>query len=238
MPKLKTEVENFTETWKYFSVSDLKNFLEKENVKYEKGSIYQYLNKIKEENEIFDAGHGWYSILEKEFELETDPVEEFVSKFDEKYPELDFSVWSTEQIAPYFHHLPTKFVSFVYVDRNFHTAIFDYLRHEYDANLVLKNPGKNEAKDRYFIDQKPIVLRHFISQSQEEGHYASIEKILVDLYREEKKIGIVGESEYVRIFNNIVFDWRINVAKMLRYAGRRECKEYITNLLMSEKREN
>jgi len=238
MPKLKKKIEKFTHSKKYFSVSDVEDSLKDGNMEFEKGSVYQYLNQLKSEHKIFDAGYGWYSILEKKFELDREPVEDFVSKFDEKYPELDFSVWSTEQIAPYFHHLPTKFVSFVYVDRNFHSAIFDYLRHEYENHLILKNPGKNEAQDRYFIDQKPIVLRHFISQSQEEGHYASIEKILVDLYMEEKKIGIVGESEYVRIFNNIVFDWRINVARMLRYAGRRECKEYIKNLLVSEKGKN
>jgi hypothetical protein len=55
---------------------------------------------------------------------------------------------------------------------------------------------------------------------------------------EEKKLGVVGEAEYVEIFNNIVFERRINVAKMLRYAGRRVCKEEIKNILTSEKNKN
>lgn len=238
MVTVKEALVKFIGRKKYFSINECRENLSEKGIDFNSNTVKQYLYDLRSNREIYNAGTSWYSTLKDEFDLQTEPVERLVLSFDEKYPDLEFSVWSTEQIASFFHHLPTRFATFIYVDRDFHAPIFDYLRNDYDDHLVLKNPGKNEAADHFFIDQNPIVLRHYISQSREDNHFASIEKILVDLFMEEKKLGVVGEAEYLEIFNNIVFERRINVAKMLRYSGRRECKEEIKKLLMSEKNKN
>ena len=232
MSAIKTQVEMSIQGKKYLSVeqvkTELKNKLDRE---IKDRTIKQYLYNLKKVGKLFDAGRGWYSTIEQEFKLDKFPVAPLVEKMVEKYPELEFCVWSTEQIAGYYHHLPTKFSTFLYIDTNFISSIADYFRGgEY---RVLKNPDPQEMTKNFFIEENPIVIRPQITEEPRDGHYATIQKIMVDLCV-EKGSPAMDEGEYVRIFENLVMDHRINVAKSLRYASRRSCKEEIQNLLMAK----
>lgn len=227
----KEKLKEFIQSQKYFSVKKVRNYFENSSVEIAQTSIYKYLQDLQRENEIFDAGEGWYSTLQAEFKLDKSSVTSLVEQMNQKFPDLDFCVWSTEQIASYYHHLPTKFSTFLYTEKKFLSAMTDYFRGgDYQ---VLNNPGPEEMKKQFFIEENPLVIRPGISEEPRLEHYAMIQKILVDLWK-KKNSPVIDAMEYKKIFKNLVMEQRINVAKLFRYADRRSCKEEIKNLLIAK----
>ena len=197
----------------------MKHHLDSENVYYSDLSIKQYLHNLTKENIIFDAGRGWYSTIEKPFLLDVGPLKNIIEFISNKFPLLQFSCWSTEQIKYYFHHLQAKFVTFIYTEKDFLTTVFESLRSNHNVYL---HPTIEESKKVFVIEDETIVMRPAISQEPTHDFYTTIEKLLVDFLIENKKLSLTSESEYQVIFQNIVTQYRINISKLFRYAKRRK----------------
>lgn len=89
----------------------------------------------------------------------------------------------------FFHHLPSQFITFIYVDKDFLQSVRDFLI-EIGYNVYL-NSYKIEAEKFVEIKTKTIILRPSISTLiPKEKNRAKIEKILVDLFMEKKKIDL------------------------------------------------
>jgi len=102
---------------------------------------------------------------------------------------------------------------------------------ENNYNIYL-NPSKIEAEKFIELKTKTIILRPSVSSRiSKEKNLTKIEKILVDLFMEMKKISLIDKDEYIKIISNIVLNYRINMAEMLDYADRREAKERIWHML-------
>lgn len=203
----------------------LKKALAAEKHDFAKQTFKQNLNHLTKEKTIFDAGRGWYSTVADEFHLDTHPVEHIVKNIRKEFPLLEFSCWSTEQIKAYFHHLQARFVTFIYSDWDTLTTLFAQIRHKYD-NIYL-NPKKEEVYKNFEIGEHTLVLRPTISEAPVNKNYATIEKILVDLYLEKDRLILINGSEYDRVFKNVIRPSRINISKLLRYSKRREVKDQI-----------
>jgi hypothetical protein len=117
--------------------------------------------RLKNETMIYEAGRGWYSIIEKIFELETAPIEEIRVLIEGKFPLVKFSCWSTEQLKSYFHHLPTRFVTFVYADKDFLQPLKDFL--EDSGYNVYLNPTVTETAKYVDLKNHTAILRPPIS---------------------------------------------------------------------------
>lgn len=195
-------------------------------------TLKKNLSRMQLRKIIFDAGRGWYSTVARGFELETEAVDELIREIKSRFPLMEFSCWSTKQLQSFAHHMMTKFVAFVYADVDFLPSINEHLD-EKDYN-VYRNPTKPEMRKYYSLKERTCILRPGISEEPVEGHYASIEKILVDLYIEKDRINLMDGSEYKRIFGNLVTAYRINIGRMLRYANRREVKESLMKNVFRE----
>jgi hypothetical protein len=203
----------------YMSVSTLHNavYQNKFNIKLE--TVNRYLITFKQNGVIFDAGRGWYSSIAEPFILDSSSVRKIVSVVSKKYPLLDFTCWSTEQISSYGHHLLTKFVTFLYIDRYSMASVYEFLIDKgYD---VYSNPSKAGSKD-FVIREKTIVLRPFVKTQPNVEHLVMIEGILVELFLESFDLNLIDFDEYEKIFNNLFRQYRINLAKFLGYA--KDCK--------------
>lgn len=210
----------------YFHINDLKRYFTGKGIKFEEDTLKKYLYLFKKNKVIYPAGRGWYSNIQKTFELNIEPTEIIIKLLIEKFPLLEFSCWSTEQLKGFFHHLPSQFVTFVYTDKDFLSTLKDFLT-ENDYNIYL-NPSKIEAEKFIELKTKPIILRTSVSfRVSKEKNLTMIEKILIDLFIEMKKISLIDKEEYIKIISNIILDYRINMAEILDYADRREAKERI-----------
>jgi hypothetical protein len=227
---IKESIIDYARDRHYFHINDLKRYFTEKETKFRENSLKQQLYLLKKEGFIYSAGRGWYSNIQKEFELNIESTEKIIKLLIEKFPLLEFSCWSTEQLKGFFQHLPTQFVTFIYTDKDLLQSVKDFLI-ENDYNVYL-NPHKIEAEKFIELKTKTIILRPSVSSRvSKEKNLTKIEKILVDLFMEMKKINLIDQEEYIKIISNIVLKYRINMAEMLDYADRREAKERVWHII-------
>lgn len=208
----KSLVKKYVQKHRYFSLYDAARDLD-----LDKDLVMNYCYQLKKENLIFGAGRGWYSSFARAFELDIEPVQEMVEFIKKKYPLLKFSCWSTQQINRFTHHMLGKYVTLVYMDWDSMPVVYDFLK---DAGYdVWLNPRGKEA-ERFSVRENTVVLRPAISREPRNGHYAPIEKIMVDLFIEGESLYLMSEYDIVR--KNILDDGRIDIAVLLAYAKRRK----------------
>jgi len=228
---IKEHIINYAKSKYYFHINDLKKYFTEREIEFKKDTLKKHLYLLKKDRLIYKAGRGWYSTIKEQFKLDTKPVEKIISLIKRKFPLLEFSCWSTEQIKGFFHHLPSQFVTFVHADKDFLQPLKDFLT-DNDYNVYL-NPYKIEAEKFVELKAKTVVLRPSISSREPKNQYlAKIEKIVVDLFMETKKINLIDMEEYKKIISNIVTNYRINMAEMLNYAERRKIQEKIQNTII------
>ena len=228
---IKESIIDYARDKYYFHINDLKSYFTEKGIKFEEDTLKKYLYLLKKNKIIYPAGRGWYSNIQKEFELNIEPTEKIIKLLVEKFPLLEFSCWSTEQLKGFFHHLTSQFITFIYADKDFLSTLRDFLI-ENDYNIYL-NPSKIEAEKFIELKTKPIVLRPSVSfRISKEKNLTKIEKILVDLFMEMKKISLIDIEEYKKIISNIILNYRINMAEMLDYAHNRKIKDEIKNLFI------
>ena len=216
---------NFAEGRNYFSLAGLKHSLDDKGIKYTRDSIKQTLYYLKKDKVIFSSGRGWYSSIATPFRLEKEPVQDIVNRLKEHFPYLPFACWSTQQIRSYFHHLPGKYVTFIYTESDALGPVHDYLREDY-TNIYV-NPNQGEVRKSFAILDNTVVLRQELTEEPRDGYFARIEKILVDLHFEKERLYLIDGWEYDRIFENLANHFRIDAAKLIRYAQRRKIKKII-----------
>jgi len=228
---IKERVINYAKNKYYFHINDLNKYFVERRIVFKENSLKKTVYRLKKDKIIYGAGKGWYSTIKEEFKLDTKPIKKIVTLVKKKFPLLEFSCWSTEQIKGYFHHLPSQFVTFVHADKDFLQSLKDFLS-DSGYNVYL-NPHKREAEKYVELNKNTIILRPAVSYREpKNNNWAKIEKILVDLYIETKKINLMDMEEYKKIMSNIVLDYRINMAELLDHADRRGIKKRMQKIII------
>ena len=195
-------------------------------------SFNRYLVRWQKEGEIYSAGRNWYSDLQDEFKLFTRPLTELNDFLAEAFPLLEFVCWSTKQLTNFYHNLPGKFYTFIYVSRYSMREVAEHLHKKYPESSVLLNPGKNDLLN-FSPRNSNIVIRPLIyDDSQSADSFLQIENILVDLAIEAEALSLMDETEYSCILNDAAVSGRIKPGVILRRLARRKVKSgYIDALL-------
>ena len=92
---------------------------------------------------------------------------------------------------------------------------------------VYWNPTRPVVDKTYTVSENNVVLRPTITEEPVIVDFATVEKILVDLYVEKDKLYLMDEWEYQQIFYSITECYRINLGCLLRYSQRRKVKTAI-----------
>jgi hypothetical protein len=141
-----------------------------------------------------------------------------VRELEKAFPLLDFTCWSTEQVAGYGHLLLTRFATFVHTERDAMEGVAHRLGDGgYDVHL---NPLGSEAA-RFAIGERTVVIRPRTKAQPHDGHRVSIEGLLVALFVERRALPILDAGEYFRLFDNLAGRHRISLAALLEYARER-----------------
>jgi hypothetical protein len=219
IPKLSQARANFP----YFSLAEARPDLEGNQKGVEPESLNRYLHELTKEGVIFNAGRGWYSTLQEPFNLDRTPVQGLVELLERRFPFLEFSCWSTAQIAGYSHHHLARFTHFVHLDRDAMESVADALRES--GRTAHIDPEKSEIGKNLQLTDGVVVVRPAVSRAPVAGKYATIEKILVDVLVEAADLNLIDEAEHRRIVENALSRRRISIAAMLSYAQRRGIPE-------------
>ncbi len=205
----------------YFSIDAVKNRLKQLKIEMSDSTLKHYMSDAMEQGVVYDAGRGWYSRLEEEFTLDTKPVSTVIQRIEKKFPILDFTCWSTRQINSFMHHIMTRFVTFVYTDRDSMVSVYDEIK-SWKGYTVYLDPSSKEVEKTFQLDDKTIVIRPETTEAPGagEGHSAVIEKLLVDLAIEVEKMPLMDRSEFQDVAEKIANKGRIRFGMLARYARR------------------
>jgi hypothetical protein len=111
-------IRYFVSNHLYISLDTLKDYLAEKNIEFKSQVLNQTVHRLVKSGDIYDAGQGWYSSIENPYRLNRTPVEPLASQLEKQFALQEFSVWSTRQIRSHYHHLPGKFVTFIYAEKN------------------------------------------------------------------------------------------------------------------------
>jgi hypothetical protein len=215
---------------KYISVSAIKELLRSSLGEVKDTTVNQYLSSMKKNGKIFSAGRGWYSSISDAFQLDTQIIEKPASFVSTKFPLLQFTAWSTGQLQAYSHHMMTRFCLFIFT----HSEAIGPLSNTLKDNgyTTYANPQMRDVEKFVDLTQpNVVVVRGSVSREPHQGHFASAEKILVDLFLEKDRLSLMDTGEYCRILRNILTSSRINISGMLQYAERRKVDTALVRLL-------
>lgn len=213
----------------YFSTEAVAVWLRRHKRHCPPTTLNRYLHEFRRTGLIHDAGRGWYSSLATPFTLNREPVSSLVQELNKTFPLLDFSVWSTEQIASYGHLLLTKFVSFVHTDRDSMQSVFEFLRDKgFDAHLNPRGP----AASQFAVRERTVVVRPKVTTQPGENHFVTVEGLLVELFVESQALGLLDSGEYFQIFGNATRAGRISMGSLTEYARSRKtaAKELVKSI--------
>ena len=241
--------ESFTKTFKdillqaihsakYASGDGLRKKLHLRKKNIPSTSLYSTLYRFVEAKSIFDAGRGWYSTIATPFTPQYNSIRDITTQIGNQFPQLQYSVWSTEQLQPFAHHLMSMFTIFIYTDTDAINPVTKYLQGQ--QYIVYPNPRQSDVEKYVTVSNRRIIVRPLVTEGPVDGHYATIEKIIIDLFLEKDRLFLMDGAEYKRIFENLIFSNRINMGRMFRYGARRNikasivklCSEYKSSIIM------
>ena len=218
---------------KYARVDGLRKILHIQKKNIPTTTLYATLYRLAEANTVFDAGRGWYSTISTSFTPRYVSINKIVRQIEKQFPLLQFSVWSTEQLQPFAHHLIGRFTVYVYTDTDAINSVTHFLQsHKHTA---YPNPRQSEVEKYITSTNNRVIVRPLITEEPLDGHYATIEKTLIDLFLEKDRLFLMDSKEYKRIFENLIFSNRINMGRLFRYAARRNIRTNIVKLLSEYK---
>jgi len=131
-----------------------------------------------------------------------------------------------------------RFTAYVYTETDAITSITEFLQSQ--QQKVYSNPKQAEVEKYVAGSNRRIIVRPLVTKEPVEGHYATIEKILIDLFLEKDRLFLMDCAEYKLIFENIIFSNRITMGRLFGYASRRNitasilklCSEYKSKIII------
>lgn len=203
----------------YFPLKSIQAAANDAELALKDSTLNGYLVEAVAQSLIHDAGRGWYSGLAEPFGLNGKPVSKLVKAMEKAFPLLDFTCWSTEQVASYGHHLLGRFTSFVHTERDSMATVGERLRSQ--SWDVVVNPRGAVARDFTTSATGTVVVRPRTTTQPRHGQQVSIEGLLVELFIESQTLNLMDAGEYWRLFHSIAGQHRIRLAALLDYARER-----------------
>ncbi len=202
-------------------------------------SAHVMLTRLVEQGKIVKSGYGLYSLPEKaKIGFVYKPCEEeqtLAQQIREKFPFANYCIWKPSVLIPYMRHIPALGMTFVDVERVAMESVFYYLQGLYPTAHILLNPTAQEC-ERYITTEKQLIIRMLVNEAPTtvvaKTPVPTLEKILVDAAT-DKELSFAQGSELYTIFENALNINTINTGRLLRYASRRNRKEYIQNIINS-----
>ncbi|MBN2683110.1 MAG: hypothetical protein JXR58_11420 [Bacteroidales bacterium] len=193
------------------------------------------IHRLKKKGIVCDVAKSKYIINNKSLYIPgPDKLIRKINKlFVSKYENVDYCIWSTAWLANFMHHIPFSYFHLIETDKDVCESAFYHLK-DNGINIYLEPDAKQIEK--YVLPEddsvmiRPIITRAPIKKEQN-IRFASIEKILVDIFCDQDKFYLYSGREQDWIFENILDSYNINFSTLFAYAERRkrdkELREYL-----------
>jgi hypothetical protein len=227
---------------RYFTREDLFEFYQYFEPSLKEGTFGWRIYDLKNKNIIRPLKRDLYIISYKpEYKPEISPeLIKLAKRITDKFENTKHCIWETEWLNEFSQHQASRRMILIEIEKNFIESLYYDLKDSSRKEIYL-NPD-DKAIDFYIAESDyPVVIRKLITRSpiarrtekKVKFYTPLLEKILVDLFAEEKLFYYLKGSELIHIYENAINNYAINFTKLFSYAKRREreqdIKQFMTN---------
>ena len=219
-------VREYIKKHRYFSLSQIAR-----DTNLDRKILMDYLFQLKEEKNVFDAGYGCYSSVERSFDLpiinRTQNIIQFIKK---EFPFVtDYTVWDTNSLQLFYRHTQSHHITFVDVEKEVASSVYERLYKKFQN--VLREQRSKSFFASFDVTRDPVIVRGLISRAPRKSHLPTMEKILIDMLMDLDKYNYIARNDYLEIWRDLIQKYRLDVRIVYSYSKRRNCFETLLSQL-------
>lgn len=232
------------ENSKFVRKTDLRRFYLQRHPDLTEQTFRRILYALEKQQIITPIGAGVYVLREQSHSTGksifapalTSEIESINSIIQKTFPYINYLIWDTKILHELMTHQPGRNQITLEVEKDACESVFNRLKEQFVSRVFLDPDRK--SFERYVVDiPDSIILYRLITQSPKivvnRVPSARLEKILVDIFADEKRFYVFQGQELVTIYENAFASYWVNEKTLFRYAGRRriakELRAFINN---------
>ena len=225
-----------------FSRKELFDFFKYLEPELKEGTFGWRIHDLKNKNIIKSIQKGYYTISSKQkYKPEiSGEILKLAKVISERFEDVKHCIWDTDWINEFTQHQSGKKLIIIEIEKDFVESLYYELKDTFRFDIYLNPDAK--AIDFYISEsQNPIVIKKLITRSpiskriekRIKFYTPLLEKILVDLFVENKLFYFYQGAELIHVYENAFTNYTLNYTRLFSYAKRREkeqdIKQFMTN---------
>jgi len=241
MPKIVENklIEQFKDK-ESFSREELSDFFRQFEPDLKEGTFAWRIYDLQNRNIIKPVRRGVYTISSKpKYKPSLSPeLLKIGKKLLEQYTDAEYCIWDTAWLNEFSQHQSPRHMQIIEIEKEFAESLYyhlkDSMRHELYLNPDEKTIDFYIAESNHSVVIKKMITRSptsKVSHNKTKLSVPLLEKILVDLFAENKLFYLYQGAELVHIYESAIKNYTINYTKLFSYAKRREKEQDIKAFL-------
>lgn len=165
----------------------------------------------------------------------SDRAMQLIDILSQAYPHVSFTVFETTLMNEFLNHLVAQNTVFIQAEKESSIFLFRFLQEQGYQNLLYRPSCKDFT---LYWTKDCIVVSDLISEAPtlvDAPHSICLEKLLVDMYADKLISTTYSKAEFPEVLQFALSQYRVDKAKMLRYARRRNRGAELAHLLERNK---
>ncbi|MEZ4828270.1 MAG: DUF6577 family protein [Saprospiraceae bacterium] len=223
-----------------FSREELFQFYRYFEPELKKGTFGWRIHDLKNRNIIKPLKRGFYLISYKpKYKPNiSSPLLKIARQLAEKYDEVKYCCWETGWLNEFVRHQMSKSSLFIEVEKGFEESFFYTLKDNLYKEVFV-NPDERAINLYIAESNQPVIIKKLLTraplskrtENKISFYTPSLEKILVDLFAEERLFYYLQGGELIHIYENALSKYAINFTTLFSYAKRREREQDIKKFM-------
>jgi hypothetical protein len=219
------------------TLKDIDSFYREKEPSIPKTTVSWRIYSLLQQGVLQRIGRGKYSFGTTQYFVPkvSHKMKQIAQTIKKNYPFIKYCQWELSSVNMFSQHLINFNVLFVDVEREVVESVYYGLKEKYSRVMLIQNLYDNLSE---FDDT--IIVRSLVSdspiQKNENTYVTTLEKMLVDLTTDKELVSFQGNEIY-HIYKNAFDKYTVNQQTMLRYAGRKNKREEIENILKTINRQ-
>lgn len=203
-------------------------------------SIHWLINKLIDQGLLIRVGRNKYCITTADVKRKvyhhrfSEELQKMVDDVSERFPLIQFQAWEAIQFNRFANHQIAQNLFFIEVENMLESTVYEFLRETAEHQVLLK-PTMEICE--VYANSNTVIVQNLITEApvnQHAPHHVMLEKLLVDLFADEKMQLFLETSEFSAILEDAFQTYAIDESKMFRYARRRNIENKIKKIISDD----
>ena len=235
------KIEEYFSRSQTFTRKELYDFLELNFFPHLKETTFRWrIHELKKTNIIVSVTRGIFKLSENK-ELFEPSISKKLSRirnlFQKNFNSISYCIWSSNWLNEFSRHQATSEIVFVEVEKELVNSVFNLLNDNNFTNVFIE-PDKFVTETYVSENQTSIIVKSLVTKSPTKFvkniAVPKLEKILVDLFSDNKYLVAFKGYEQKIIFENAFDKYQLNLSSLINYSRRRKKDKFLTDFLIAE----